>query len=60
MMNLRSIVIIDLLNSAANFAVQQPETKVFFAKNCVLPVETSPEAVAKQYEDIGRADVEVA
>lgn len=52
--------IIDRLNAAARFAVQQPETKEFFAKNGVLPVETSPEAVAKRYEDIGRAYVEVA
>jgi len=52
--------IIDRLNAAARFAVQQQEVKDFFAKNGIYPVESTPEAVAKKYEDIGRAYVEIA
>ncbi len=52
--------IIDRLNAAAVVAVQQPEVKEFFAKNGVDAVETTPDAVAKKYEEIGKAYVEVA
>jgi tripartite-type tricarboxylate transporter receptor subunit TctC len=52
--------VIDRLNRAAIFAVQQPEVKEFFAKNGVYPVEISPEAAAKKYEDIAKSYVDIA
>ncbi|MSP96441.1 MAG: tripartite tricarboxylate transporter substrate binding protein [Betaproteobacteria bacterium] len=52
--------IIDRLNVAARFAVQQQDVKEFFAKNAVYPLEMSPEAAAKRYDDIARTYVDTA
>lgn len=52
--------IIDRLNAAARFAVQQPEVKEFFVKTSITGVETSPDEVAKRYESVSRLYREVA
>lgn len=55
-----SKAIIDRLNNAANFAVQQPEVKEFFAKNGVYPVDITPEAAAKKFEVIASSYQDIA
>ena len=52
--------IIDRLNKAASYAVQQPEVKEFFSKNGVYPIDITPEAAAKKYEEISRSYIEIA
>ena len=52
--------IIDRLNKAASFAVQQSEVKDFFAKNGVYPVEVTPEAAARKYDEVYKSYVEIA
>jgi len=52
--------IIDRLNMAASVAVQQPEVKEFFARNGVSPLDISPEAAARKYDEVYRAYVDIA
>jgi len=52
--------VIDRLNAAARSALQQPETKTFFAKANISAAETSPEDVAKRYEEVSRIYQNVA
>ncbi|MSP96439.1 MAG: tripartite tricarboxylate transporter substrate binding protein [Betaproteobacteria bacterium] len=52
--------VMERLNAAATFAVQQPEVKDFFDKNGVYAVEMSVDAAAKKVEEVARSYTEIA
>ena len=52
--------IIDRLNRAAAFAVQQTEVKDFFAKNGVYPVEITPEEASRKYDEVFKSYLDIA
>ncbi len=52
--------IMDRLNAAATFAVQQPEVKDFFDKNGIYAVEMSVDAALKKVDEVGRSYADIA
>ena len=52
--------IMDRLNAAATFAVQQPEVKEFFDKNGIYAVEMPVDAALKKVDEIGRSYADIA
>ena len=52
--------IMDRLNAAATFAVQQPEVKEFFDKNGIYAVEMSVDAALKKVDDVARSYADIA
>jgi tripartite-type tricarboxylate transporter receptor subunit TctC len=52
--------VIDRLNRAASYAVEQAEVKDFFAKNGISALDVTPEAAARKFEEIARAYADIA
>ena len=52
--------VMERLNAAATFAVQQPDLKDFFDKNGVYAAELSLDAAAKRVTEVSRAYAEIA